>query len=72
VRDAYESARTRGATGALLNRLFEDALHAGKRVRTEAKLHELPESVAASAVELGVRGWAVPRASGRCCSAPGR
>jgi glutamyl-tRNA reductase len=54
VRDAYESARTRGATGALLNRLFEDALHAGKRVRTEAKLHELPESVAASAVELGV------------------
>jgi glutamyl-tRNA reductase len=56
VRHAYESARTRGATGALLNRLFEDALHAGKRVRTEAKLHELPESVAASAVELGVRG----------------
>jgi glutamyl-tRNA reductase len=55
VRDAYESARTRGATSALLNRLFEDALHAGKRVRTEAKLHELPESVAASAVELGVR-----------------
>ena len=55
VRDAYESARTRGATGSLLNRLFEDALHAGKRVRTEAKLHELPESVAASAVELGVR-----------------
>jgi len=55
VREAYEAARTRGATGALLNRLFEDALHAGKRVRTEAKLHELPESVAASAVELGVR-----------------
>jgi glutamyl-tRNA reductase len=55
VRDAYESALTRGATGTLLNRLFEDALRAGKRVRTEAKLHELPESVAASAVELGVR-----------------
>jgi glutamyl-tRNA reductase len=55
VRGAYESARTRGATGALLNRLFEDALRAGKRVRTEAKLHELPESVASSAVELGVR-----------------
>jgi glutamyl-tRNA reductase len=55
VREAYESARTRGATGTLLNRLFEDALRAGKRVRTEAKLHELPESVAASAVELGVR-----------------
>jgi glutamyl-tRNA reductase len=55
VRLAYESARTAGATGALLNRLFEDALHAGKRVRTEAKLHELPESVAVSAVELAAR-----------------
>jgi glutamyl-tRNA reductase len=55
VREAYEAARTRGATGTLLNRLFEDALRAGKRVRTEAKLHELPESVAASAVELGAR-----------------
>jgi glutamyl-tRNA reductase len=55
VRDAYDSARRAGATGPLLNRLFEDALHAGKRVRTEAKLHELPESVAASAVELATR-----------------
>jgi glutamyl-tRNA reductase len=55
VRLAYESARTAGATGALLNRLFEDALHAGKRVRTEVRLHELPESVAASAVEVGAR-----------------
>jgi glutamyl-tRNA reductase len=55
VRDAYESARRAGATDALLNRLFEDALRAGKRVRTEAKLHELPESVAVSAVELGDR-----------------
>jgi glutamyl-tRNA reductase len=55
VRLAYDAARTAGATGALLNRLFEDALHAGKRVRTEAKLHELPESVAASAVEVVMR-----------------
>ena len=55
IREAYEAARTRGTTGTLLNRLFEDALRAGKRVRTEAKLHELPESVAASAVELGAR-----------------
>jgi glutamyl-tRNA reductase len=52
VRLAYESALTAGATGPVLNRLFEDALHAGKRVRTEAKLAEMPESVAASAVDL--------------------
>jgi glutamyl-tRNA reductase len=52
VREAYEAALAAGATGPVLNRLFEDALHAGKRVRTEAKLHEMPESVAESAVEL--------------------
>jgi glutamyl-tRNA reductase len=55
VREAYHAARRAGSTGPLLNRLFEDALRAGKRVRTEAKLHELPESVAASAVELAAR-----------------
>jgi glutamyl-tRNA reductase len=53
VRQAYEAALVAGATGPVLNRLFEEALHAGKRVRTEAKLAEQPESVAASAVELG-------------------
>ena len=55
VRQAYEAALAAGATGAVLNRLFEDALHAGKRVRTEAKLAEMPESVATSAVELAAR-----------------
>jgi glutamyl-tRNA reductase len=55
VRQAYDAALTAGTTGPLLNRLFEDALHAGKRVRTEAKLAELPGSVAASAVQLAAR-----------------
>ena len=52
VRHAYESALAAGATDAVLNRLFEDALHAGKRVRTEARLAEMPESVATAAVDL--------------------
>jgi glutamyl-tRNA reductase len=55
VRLAYEAALTAGTTGPVLNRLFEDALHAGKRVRTEAKLAEMPESVADSAVELAAK-----------------
>ena len=55
VRLAYEAALGAGATDAMLNRLFEDALHAGKRVRTEARLAEMPESVATSAVELAAR-----------------
>ena len=55
VRLAYEQALTAGATGPVLNRLFEDALHAGKRVRTEARLAEMPESVAESAVDLAAK-----------------
>ena len=55
VRQAYEAALTAGCTGPVLNRLFEDALHTGKRVRTEAKLAEMPESVAESAVELAAK-----------------
>jgi glutamyl-tRNA reductase len=55
VRLAYEAALGAGATGPVLNRLFEDALHTGKRVRTEARLAEMPESVAASAVELAAK-----------------
>jgi glutamyl-tRNA reductase len=55
VRLAYEGALAAGATDAVLNRLFEDALHAGKRVRTEARLAEMPESVAVAAVELGAK-----------------
>jgi glutamyl-tRNA reductase len=55
VRLAYEAALGAGATGPALNRLFEDALHTGKRVRTEAGLAEMPESVAASAVELAAK-----------------
>jgi glutamyl-tRNA reductase len=55
VRLAYEAALGAGATSPVLNRVFEDALHSGKRVRTEAKLAEMPESVAASAVDLAER-----------------
>jgi glutamyl-tRNA reductase len=55
VRLAYEAALGAGTTTPVLNRLFEDALHTGKRVRTEAKLADMPESVAASAVDLAER-----------------
>ena len=55
VRLAYEAALGADATSPVLNRLFEEALHTGKRVRTEAKLSEMPESVAASAIDLAAR-----------------
>jgi glutamyl-tRNA reductase len=52
VREAYELARAAGATGAVLNRLFEHALHTGKRVRAETGLGTTPAAVPAAAAAL--------------------
>jgi len=48
VRAAYEA----GATGSLLNRLFHDALHAGKRARAQTTIAESPASVSSAAAAL--------------------
>lgn len=48
VRSAYES----GQTGALLDRLFRQAIHAGKKVRTETAIGENPASVSSAAAAL--------------------
>ncbi len=48
VRAAYEA----GAPGSLLNRLFHDALHAGKRARTQTTIAESPASVSSAAAAL--------------------
>jgi glutamyl-tRNA reductase len=48
VRAAYEA----GATGPILDRLFRQALHAGKKVRAETAISESPTSVASAAAAL--------------------
>ncbi|HKP19527.1 MAG TPA: glutamyl-tRNA reductase [Gaiellaceae bacterium] len=48
VRDAYEA----GATGPVLDRLFRQALHAGKKVRAETAIAESPASVSSAAAAL--------------------
>lgn len=48
VRDAYDV----GTTGALLDRLFRMALHAGRRARVETAVGEAPASVPAAAAAL--------------------
>jgi glutamyl-tRNA reductase len=48
VRSAYEA----GAPGSLLNRLFRDALHAGKRARSQTTIAESPASVSSAAAAL--------------------
>ena len=48
VRDAYEA----GQPGPLLDRLFRQAIHAGKKVRTETAIAESPASVSSAAAAL--------------------
>jgi glutamyl-tRNA reductase len=55
VREAYRAAHEHGATGPVLNRLFQGALEVGKRVRTETELGTRPMSVASAGVKLAER-----------------
>ncbi len=55
VREAYRFAYEHGATGPVLNRLFQGALEVGKRVRTETELGTRPMSVASAGVKLAER-----------------
>ncbi|HEV2386352.1 MAG TPA: glutamyl-tRNA reductase [Candidatus Acidoferrales bacterium] len=52
VREAYRLAADSGSTGPVLNRLFQAAIEAGKRVRAETELSARPISVAGAAVKL--------------------
>src|SRR6201982_2838142 len=55
VREAYRFAYEQGATGPVLNRLFQGALEVGKRVRSETELGTRPMSVASAGVKLAER-----------------
>src|ERR1700722_1264730 len=55
VREAFRYAHEYGATGPVLNRLFQGALEVGKRVRSETELGTRPMSVASAGVKLAER-----------------
>jgi hypothetical protein len=55
VRAAHEVALTLGTSGPILNRLFRQALHVGKRVRSETAIADQPDSVPAAAAQLARR-----------------
>lgn len=55
VRDAYRIALDRGATGPVLNTMFQGALEVGKRVRAETEIGTRPVSVAFAGVKLAER-----------------
>ena len=52
VKSAYLAAREHGTLGKILTRLFETALRAGKRVKTETELFSGAVSISYVAVEL--------------------
>jgi glutamyl-tRNA reductase len=52
VRDAWEQAAEEKTVGPILNRLFQQALEVGKRVRTDTRISHGPASVPAVAVSL--------------------
>lgn len=55
VKNAWELAAEEGASGPLLNRLFQQALEVGKRVRTDTLITTGPTSVPAVAVDMACR-----------------
>jgi glutamyl-tRNA reductase len=55
LRTAYNSALEHGATGPVLNRVFQGALEVGKRVRAETEVGARPMSVALAGVKLAER-----------------
>ena len=55
VKDAYSIAKAAQSTGTILNTLFNRAIAAGKRVRTETKIAYNSVSVSSAAVELAAR-----------------
>ncbi len=52
VTEAYEAARTHGAIGLVLSALFQTAMRAGKRARTETAISRNASSVSSVAVRL--------------------
>ncbi|MDP2776782.1 MAG: glutamyl-tRNA reductase [Anaerolineales bacterium] len=55
VTRALELARGQNTAGSLLNRLFQSAIHAGKRARTETAISRNPASVSSLAASLSER-----------------
>lgn len=55
VRDAYRRAADWGSTGPVLNRLFQGAIEAARRVRAETELGTRPMSAASAGVKLAER-----------------
>src|SRR6202051_2953646 len=57
LKDAYRAAQQAGSTGPSLNKLFQAAFSAAKRVRSETRIGENAVSIASATVSLARRGY---------------
>jgi len=55
VKEAYQLAKSLGATGLILNQLFEKAFRVAKRVRDETGIGENAVSISSAAVEMATK-----------------
>jgi glutamyl-tRNA reductase len=55
ITHALEQARGQNTAGPVLNRLFQDAIHAGKRARSETAISQNPASISSLAAALAER-----------------
>ena len=55
VRGAYQISKKHGATGKILNQMFQRGFKIGKLVRTETNLHKGAVSISLAAVELATQ-----------------
>ena len=65
-------AHENGATSAILNMLFQQAIATGKRVRTETHIAYNAVSVSYTAVQMAEKAWAPSLAGTSCSTAPAR
>jgi glutamyl-tRNA reductase len=63
VKQAWATARTAGALGGQLDRLFQQAFVAAKRARTDTRIGANPVSIASTAVRLAQASFARPEDS---------
>jgi len=52
VTQAFEDAKSAGMTGATLSRMFSQAIHAGKRARTETDISRFTTSVSSAGAQM--------------------
>src|SRR3984957_20990145 len=57
LRSAYNQGLDHGATGPILNRMFQGALEVGKRVRSETEVGARPRPVGLGGVKFAERGF---------------